>query len=130
MTVKAVKKHNAQIKRRYYYYNSFRRRCAFLCVLCFALFNQIVQILVTKPRILRQGKGYLHIKRHFFCFDFSQLLFSIQCFFFYHLEVNTLIVRQISFTPAENALERLLMSHNGRLLYPYYPKLPLQNQNC
>ena len=128
MTVKAVKKHNAQIKRRYYYYNSFRRRCAFLCVLCFALFNQIVQILVTKPRILRQGKGYLHIKRHFFVLISHSYFFQFNVFF-YHLAVNILIVRQISFTPAENALQCLLMSHNGRLLYPYYPKLS-QNQNC
>ena len=50
--LRTLNNHNAQIKQRYYHYNSFRRRCVFLRVLCFALFNQIAQILVSKPRIL------------------------------------------------------------------------------
>ena len=67
--LRARNSHNDQIKQRYYYYNSFKRCCVFLRVLCFALFNQIVQILVTKLlrlRILIQGKGDLRIKRHFY----------------------------------------------------------------
>ena len=72
--LRALNNHNVQIKQRYYYYNSFRRRCVFLCVLCFA-----VQILVTKLRTLRQEKGNPYQKT-FFCFNFSQLLFK--CFKF------------------------------------------------
>ena len=49
---RALNNHDAQIKQCYYHYYSFRRRCVFLRVLCFALFNQIAQILVSKPRIL------------------------------------------------------------------------------
>ena len=79
-----------QIKQRYYYYNSFRMCCVFLRVLYFSLFNQIVQILVTKFRILNP------YQKTFFCFYFSQLLFLclkfivfvfIICFCFYHLFV-------------------------------------------
>ena len=78
---------NSQIKRRYNYYNSFRRRCVFLRVLCLALFNQIVRTLVTKLRILRQGNGKSDVKRYFFVLISHSyfFMFQIQCFCFYHL---------------------------------------------
>ena len=84
---RALNSHNAQIKQRYYYYNSFKRCCVFLRVLCFALFNQIVQILVTKFRILRQGRGDPHIKSIllFWFLTATFFVFQIQCFCFYHL---------------------------------------------
>ena len=78
---------NSKIKRRYNYYNSFRRRCVFLHVLCLALFNQIVQTLITKLRILRQGKGKSDVKRYLFVLISHSyfFMFQIQCFCFYHL---------------------------------------------
>ena len=57
---------NVQIKQRYYIFNSFKRCCVFLCVLCFALLNQIVPWPISKD--------------FFFVFVFSQLLFM--CFKF------------------------------------------------
>ena len=45
--LRALNNYNAQIKQSYYYYNSFKSCCVFLRVLFFALFNQIVQVLVT-----------------------------------------------------------------------------------
>ena len=54
-----------------------RRQCVFLCVLCFALFNQIVQILVNKLWILRKGKGDPHIKRYFFVLNTHRYFFCV-----------------------------------------------------
>ena len=93
-----------QIKQRYYYYNSFRMCCVFLRVLYFSLFNQIVQILVTKFRILNP------YQKTFFCFDFSQLLFLclkfivfvfIICFCFYHLFVFFSLQQKNAFEKVE-----------------------------
>ena len=47
-----------------------RSSCSLLCSLQPDCLNP-----VTKLRILRQGKGDSHIKKTFFCFHFSQLLF-------------------------------------------------------
>ena len=88
--LRALHNHNVQIKQRYYYYNSFRRCCVFLRVLCFALFNQIVQILITKLQFLRQGKGdpiskdiffVLNSHSYFFCVSNVFVFIIWLCFF-------------------------------------------------
>ena len=65
---RALNNYNAQIKQCYYYYNSFSRPCVFLRVICFALFNQIVQILGTKLQILREK--WPPYQKTSLCFDF------------------------------------------------------------
>ena len=120
LMLRTLNNHNAQIKQRYYYYNYYY---VFLCVHFFAFFNQIVQILVNKLRIFRQGKGDPHIKRYFvvlnsrsffFCVSNSIFLFLSFVYVFFiatnktqtsHCKiqraVNTFMDRRISFMPAK-----------------------------
>ena len=53
---------------------------------------------LTNLRIFRQGKGYPHIKRHFFVLIshsyFFFFVFQIQCFCFYHLFIFFLLQKK------------------------------------
>ena len=76
--------HNAQIKQRYYYYNSFKRCCVFLCVLCFGLSpSRLFKSLSPSSKSWDKGK-VIPILKDIFLYWFltaTFFVFQIQCYY-------------------------------------------------